>query len=98
MKNFAQLTLLILWLFAIIAPSAVTLMDVDNPIVVTNINEEEQQESGKKTQAEEKITTNNSLNFSLIAQCKKSVMGHYFLIAHIDYTSEILLPPPELIG
>lgn len=97
MKDFARITLLFLWLFAIVAPSALTLMDVDNPIVVTNLNEEEQQETGKKAQSEEKIANGNISNFPLIAQSKKSIMDHYYLVAHIDYTSEILLPPPEYL-
>ena len=98
MKNLVHLTLLAFWLFAIVAPSAVTLMDVDNPIVITNLNEEEQQETGKKTPSEEKIANSNILNYSLIARYKKTIMGHYYLITHIDHTSEILLPPPEQLG
>jgi hypothetical protein len=95
MKKIAHLTLLTLWLFAVIAPSAVALMDIDNPIVITNLNEEEQQETVKKNQAEEKIVTGNKSLLSLILQSNKSIVGHHFLIDHIDYTSEILLPPPE---
>ena len=99
MKDFVRILLLFLWLFAIVAPSALALlMDVENPIVVTNLNEEEQQEAGKKTQSEEKIANDNSVNFSLIAQSNKAVIAHYYRIEHIDYTSEILLPPPEIIG
>ena len=56
---------------------------------------EEQQESGKKNQVEEKIVNDDILNFSLIAKSKKSRMDGYYLIGHIDYTSEIYLPPPE---
>lgn len=95
MKDFARITLLLLWLFAIIAPSAITLMDIDNPIVVTNLNEEEQQEYGKKTQAEEKFVNEVTSDFSLIAQSQKSIMGDFHPMAYIDYTLEILLPPPE---
>ena len=98
MKDFARITLLFLWLFAIVAPSALTLMDVENPITISNLNEEEQQETGKKVHSEEKISNGNIADFSLIAHSNKSVIGHYCLLAHIDYTSEILLPPPELIG
>jgi len=98
MKSFARISLLVLWLFAIIAPSVITLIDVDNPIVVTNLNEEEQEESVKKTQAEEKFVHEKLCDFSLIANTLKSVTGNYYLISHIDYTSEIILPPPEPIG
>ena len=98
MKKFAHFTLLSFWLFAVVAPTAVALMDIDNPIVVTNLNEEEQQEAVKKIQAEEKIVNGNKSQFSLILQSKKSIMGHHYFIDHIDHTSEILLPPPEPLG
>jgi len=97
-KNFARTTLLTLWLFAIVAPSVITLMDVENPVIVTNLNEEEQQESGKKTQGEEKIVKDSFYDFSLIAQAKKSVRGDYFSGNNFEHTIEILLPPPEHIG
>ncbi|SIS39559.1 hypothetical protein SAMN05421766_101461 [Zobellia uliginosa] len=95
MKDFGRFLLLSLWLFAIVAPSVITLLDVDNPIMVTNLNEEEQQEMGKKSPLEEKIVNENYFDFSLIAQSEQSVMGHYHLMGYIDFTIEILLPPPE---
>jgi len=98
MKKFARISLLILWLFAIVTPSAITLFDIDNPVVVTNLNEEEQQESGKKSQAEEKIVNDGMSDFSLIAQSKKSMMDGYHPLGYLDHTLEILLPPPEYIG
>jgi len=97
-KNFACITLLSLWLFAIVAPSVITIMDVENPVIVTNLNEEEQHESGKKTQDEEKIVNENIYDFSLIAQSRRSVMGDYHPLGHLQHTIEILLPPPEHIG
>ncbi len=97
-KDLARITLLTLWLFAIVVPSVITLMDVDNSVIATNLNEEEQQESGKKTQDEEKIVNENIHDFSLIAQSKKSAMGDYNTLSHLEHTIEILLPPPEHIG
>lgn len=87
-----------MWLFAIVAPSIITLCDVENPVIVTNLNEEEQQETGKKSQAEEKIVNSGISDFSLIAQSKKSFIGDFYSLKHIDFTLEILLPPPERIG
>lgn len=97
MKEFKRFLLLILWLFAIVTPSVITLFDVDNPVVVTNLNEEEQQESGKKSPGEEKIANDGMSDFSLIAQSKKSMMDGYYPLGYLDYTLEILLPPPEFI-
>ncbi|WP_276168883.1 hypothetical protein [Zobellia alginiliquefaciens] len=98
MKVFARFLLLSLWLFAIAAPSVITLLDVDNPVIVTNLNEEEQQEAGKKSPLEEKFVSNNYFDFSLIALLERSAMGHYYAMGSIDFTLEILLPPPEHIS
>ncbi len=97
MKGFAQIVLLFLWLFAIVTPSIITLVDDDNPVLVTNLNEEEQQESGKKSQANEKIINDGHFDFSLIAQSQEAILGDYNSIGHVEHTIEILLPPPEHI-
>ena len=98
MKVFAQICLLSLWLFAVGAPSVITLIDDDNPVLVTNFNEEEQQESGKKSQANEKIINDAHFDLSLIAHSQRALLCKYHVISHIEYTLEILLPPPERIG
>lgn len=89
-------TLLFVWLFAIFAPSIITLYHKDGNIVLTtNLNEEEQQEQGKKSQAEEKIAKESSSGFSLFAAIKKEQMVNFYVMSHTDHTVEILLPPPE---
>ena len=98
MRIFARFLLLSLWLFAIMAPSVITLMDVDNPIIITNLNEEEQQETVKKSPLEEKFVNDSHFDFSLIALSEQATMGHYYTMGYIDFTLEILLPPPEHIG
>ncbi|MFH6603233.1 hypothetical protein ACEZ3G_07090 [Maribacter algicola] len=98
MKKIARLTLLILWAFAIVAPSLITLYDVDNPIVVSNLNEEEQQETGKKADSEEKFVGSASYDFSLLGLSMKTDMGYYHITGYFDYTLEIVPPPPKHIG
>jgi hypothetical protein len=98
MKVFARTLLLSLWLFAIVAPSAFTLLDIDNPVIVTNLNEEEQQETGKKSPLQEKFVNDGFNDYSLIALSQKSIMGVYHPMGHIDFTKKILLPPPEHIS
>lgn len=96
MKGIYRVTLLLLWLFAITAPSLITLYDTDNAIVVNNLNEEEQQESGKKTQAQEKFVKENYfLSFSLICSISKSKINAYRGMACLDHTLEVPSPPPE---
>jgi len=98
MRYFARILLLSLWLFAIVVPSVITLLSDEHTVMVTNLNEEEQQEYGKKVLSEEKIGRDYYFDFSVIAQSKKSVLGEYHTQKHIDYTTEILLPPPEYIS
>jgi hypothetical protein len=98
MKYIARITLLLLWLFAVTAPSIITLCNIDNPIVVTNLNEEEQQESGKKSMGEEKFVKENSLDFSIIAIYENSVIGNIHVIGSFGLSLEVLSPPPELLS
>ncbi len=98
MKKFVRITLLLLWLFAIVAPSVITICDVDNPVVVTNLNEEEQQETGKKANGEEKFVNNGLLDFSLLSQSMESSIRFYHITGYFDYTLEIVPPPPKHIG
>ncbi|ASO04526.1 hypothetical protein GQ41_3815 [Arenibacter algicola] len=98
MKVFARVLLLSLWLFAIVAPSAITLLDIDNPVIVTNLNEEEQQETGKKSPLQEKFVNDSFTDFSLIALSQKSLLGVYHPMGHVNFTQKILLPPPEHIS
>lgn len=95
MKSIVRTTLLVLWLFAIGAPSLITLCDVDNPIVVTNLNEEEHQETGKKSQAEEKFVNDHDFDYSLIKHSKESEISDFHLLGTFDHILEIVPPPPE---
>jgi hypothetical protein len=89
-------TLLFTWLFAIFAPSVISLINNDGSTVINiNLNEEEQQEQGKKNQGEEKIVKDNSTDFTLLALVKTVEMGNFYFMPHTDHTAEILLPPPE---
>jgi len=95
MKYIARITLFLIWLFAVTAPSIITLCDIDNPIVVTNLNEEEQQESGKKSVGEEKFVKENSLDFSMIAIYENTIRLNHHIIGCFDLSLEVLSPPPE---
>lgn len=94
MTIFARITLLLLWLFAVTAPSIITLCDIDNPIVITNLNEEEQ-ESGKKSMGEEKFFKENSLDFSTIAIFESSIISNFNPIGYLDLSQEVFSPPPD---
>ena len=87
---------LLLWLFALIVPPTISLLDSHgNTEFSINLNEEEQQEQGKKNPDEEKIVREAISDYSLLSSLNKSEMGIYYFLSHTDYTQEILLPPPE---
>jgi len=96
MKAVARMTLLFLWLFAVVAPSIIILCDVENTVLVLNLNEEEQ-EMGQKSQVDEKIIGSVIFDFSLIAQSKEFFAADFYSLRYIDFASEVLLPPPEQI-
>ncbi len=89
--------LLFLWLFAIFAPTALTLFVGEEQLVVNTISEEEQQESGKKDQTEEKIINDTNPDYSFLAQLFKEDLDNSNSIDFMDYMEEILLPPPEQV-
>lgn len=96
MKDFARITLLSLWIFAIAAPSIITLLNAENPVVITNLNEEEQQELGKKSQAEEKIVKDSNFNVFFKSIHETSIVDAYNLVGYNNSFLEILSPPPEV--
>lgn len=92
------LTLLFVWIFAILAPPIISLLnDEGNAVISINLNEEEQQEQGKKNQGEEKIVKENATDFAFLFTVKKGNECNFYVMPHTEYTVEILLPPPERV-
>lgn len=99
MKTILLTFLLSMWLSAIIAPSVITLMDHDGKMMVmSNMNEEEHQEQGKKEIGEKKLALYN--------YCPPNFLNTYNQIStsaiqeeHISSLHlEILLPPPKCMA
>jgi hypothetical protein len=92
-------SLITFWLFSIVAPSVISLVNNEENIIVSlNLNEEEQQESSKKDDNEEKIILENWLAQNHFSLHEKS---QYLEIEKINFSShsiEIPLPPPELMA
>lgn len=95
-KSTILALLIFSWLFAIFAPSLITLANNGEGIFISvNLNEEEQQEHGKKNDSEEK-----KLLEYWIAQIQISPQGRTFLSDQLgiiisSHAIEIPLPPPE---
>ncbi|WP_273273200.1 hypothetical protein [Maribacter polysiphoniae] len=93
------IVLLSVWIFAILAPPIITLLnDEGNAVISINITEEEQQEQGKKNLGEKLILENNSPSAYLLAHLQNLGFHDFYLLGHYDRNSEIVLPPPEPIS
>jgi len=88
--------LLFLWLFAIFAPSTISLLSDENKSIVTiNLNEEEQQEQGKNNVDEKLIVEHSNSDFSLLSRLQASLFYDFHKFGNSEHASEIILPPPE---
>lgn len=96
MKSIILLFLLSLWLTAIIAPSVITLLERDGKIMVmTNMNEEEHQEQGKKEIGEKKLVLYNYCSPNFLTSFSH-ISSNKLQEKHIpNYYLDILLPPPK---
>ncbi len=95
MKQLIRISLLLLWLFAISAPSVLTMFHIDKPIVINTLGEEEPLDLGKKLSADEITINNLQADLMLFALSKKSELSDFYLLGHHNSPMEILLPPPK---
>ncbi|MFT4832088.1 MAG: hypothetical protein ACI815_001739 [Psychroserpens sp.] len=96
MKSIILSFLLSLWLTAIIAPSVITLLERDGKMMVmTNINEEEHQEQGKKEIDEKKSVFYNYCPPNFLTTFHH-ITSNNLQEQHIpNFYLDILLPPPK---
>ena len=96
MKTAVRITLLSLWICALTVPSLVTVINSsDDPVLVINLNEEEQQELGKKDISEEKIISHGYYSGLVAWYQKKNLFTGYHFFGISNHYQDISLPPPE---
>ena len=92
------ITLLVLWLFAIVGPSVITLLSDNNKSIITlNLNEEEQQEQGKKNIGEKIAFQDKSSNFQILSHLQNYLSYSFYLLSKSDIYIDIVLPPPKIV-
>jgi hypothetical protein len=95
MKSAIQVILLTLWICALAVPSVVTVLNSgEKPVMVMNLNEEEQQES-ISWDAEKKDLLRQSLFSIYLLQLENAAIVPASHKAISDPLFEISLPPPE---
>ena len=88
--------LLFVWLSAIFAPPVVSLLSAGSKSLVTiNLNEEKEQEQGKKDIDEKLIVEKKGADFSLLSLLQGSLSHDFYILDNSEHFSEIILPPPE---
>jgi hypothetical protein len=97
MRSYIYIFLTSIWLTGILAPPILQLFDVNRPILVVNLNEEEPQEQAKKDLSEELILTRLTGQQSMIFLRSFTKNNWDHSLNYVSFTSEIPLPPPEVI-
>ncbi|MDE3743167.1 hypothetical protein [Maribacter polysaccharolyticus] len=96
-RSYLLFALLVVWVMAILAPPIITLMNDDgNTVISMNLNEEEQQELGKKNVGDKPILDNDTSGAYLLALFHPLKAYDSYLLGKYDLQSEIVLPPPKL--
>ncbi|MGB5371685.1 MAG: hypothetical protein WBN18_14755 [Flavobacteriaceae bacterium] len=98
MGTVIRITLLLTWLIAVCAPSVISLILIEKPVIVNNLNEEEPHEQVKKLQPDEFISNAFPSAVSLLACSKKSTRTDFYLLGHPNHTLEIFRPPPKSVS
>lgn len=89
--------LLFFWLFALITPSVVTIVEKNQSTFVFNLNEEEQKETVTLDSDQKHLTRQSLLSIFMAAKENKRSSAYYLLAIPNPYR-EIILPPPEQLA
>ena len=92
-------SLISIWLFAVFAPSIVSLVNNEDGIFISvNLNEEKNQEEGKKDDSEEKTLLEYWLTQMHISPLERTFLSDQLEIIISSHAIEIPLPPPEYLA
>lgn len=97
MKSLIVVILTSIWLTGVLAPPILQLMDVTKPFISINFNEEEPQEQAKKDLNEEIILSNLPGHQSEFFLRSLTQTNWEHSLHYLSYTTEIQLPPPEVM-
>ena len=90
--------ILSLWIFSILAPAVITIVNKgEDTVMILCHNEEEQKESGEKDKFEEKIIPENNIRFETALFSETNSPYNKLINLNSCHILEIHLPPPERI-
>jgi hypothetical protein len=97
-KSTVLVSLISIWLFAVFAPSIISLVNnEDNIFISITLNEEQQQEQGKKDDSEEKTLLEYWIEQIHISPKERTFLSDQLEIFISTHAIEIPLPPPEFL-
>lgn len=95
MKLSIVLSLLTLWVFALVAPSIITIVEKSETTFVFNLNEEEQKESHGVDSDQKQLNRHLPVSFFLNGPLNGSIIPDS--AAHMpNPLFEVFLPPPKV--
>lgn len=97
MKLTITLGLLAFWVFALVTPSMITLVEKNENVFAFNLNEEEQKESVSLDFFAKQLPRQSQFGLYFLTLQNKSAALFYFISIphpHLD----IVLPPPERLA
>ena len=94
MKSSVLILLSLLLTTAILAPSVITLTNIDEKAITLDFNEEEKKEEKKEVQ-EKDFFLDRNLHSLANRQNKKVAIDHLYLESNYSATLAIFLPPPK---
>ena len=98
MRTAILVSFLSLWIFSIVAPSIIAIVDKGQDTVWMFCHtEEEKQESGEKDKFEEKIIPESNVKLSTALLAENRSPFNQIIPLNSCHIQEILLPPPERI-
>ena len=96
MRKVALVGFLSLWIFSILAPSVMVIMDSDQQeIWVIYHSEEEQKESDTMDSFEEKIIADDTFSMDFYQQSEMPQLADMYQLGDFSHVDEVIIPPPE---
>jgi len=97
-KSSILTSIISIWLFAVFAPSIISLVNNEDGIFISvNLNEEEPQEQGKKDDSEEKTIPEYWIAQIHVSSQERTFLSDQLEVIIYSHAIEIPLPPPELL-
>jgi|GEM_PF-3172912 len=96
LRNFTKFLLSLVLCLSLITPAIVNIVNYDSDtVIISNLLEEENQNKTPTDLEEKKVVVYNFSNFGISLFSKRQLKNLFYMESDSNFTSKILLPPPE---